>query len=291
MSSVRRWLRELARRNQPFTVPVGVESVDRISAGFLRVTVRCERLDAYTERHPADAFKLLFPPAEDAGVDLPLRGDDRIPYWPDGTTQPVLRAFTVRCYDETTGRLAFDVADHESGYAMSWLRSGPVGSTVALSGMRREFAAGEGIDHQVLIGDTSSLPAIAAIVESLPPGPPVTAYLQVHHAADRELLPAPDRLTAHWVADLATGVVAATPPSGRLQVWLAAEATAVRRIRRHVLQHWEVARDDLHASAYWKSGHDNTQFDAVQLTRYQAAVAEGQDILDPDVREALELQP
>jgi NADPH-dependent ferric siderophore reductase len=274
----------MARTNVAFTVPVTVESVRRLSPGFSRIAVTGDGLGQYTRQEPADAFKLMFPPDGSRRIDYPRRGPDNIPYWPEGTTQPLLRAFTVRAFDRARSRLEFDVALHASGMFVDWLRAGPVGCEVALSGMRREFAPGLDVGCYVFAGDASALPAIAAIVETL--DAPVVCYLQVPDEADRALLPRQD---VRWVDDLAAGLPD-QPPPGRVQVWLAAEAAAVRAVRRHVIDRWGVDRDDLHASAYWRAGHDATRFDAVNLVRYQEAAGQGLDITDPDVREELELR-
>lgn len=137
----------------------------------------------------------------------------------------------------------------------------------------------------------SALPAIAVITESLVPATPVRVYLGAARHTDRDLLPARDGMTVQVVDDVAVAVAEDAPQAGRVQAWVAAEAGVARRVRRHLLEHWGVDRDDPHASAYWKAGHDQAQFDAIHLARYQQAVAEGKDVVDPDVREALELQP
>lgn len=290
MPGIRHRLRERARQNRPFTVAVRVDAIERISAGFVRVTVSGEELSAYDERHPADAFKVFFPPEGTRRIDYPRRGPDGLPYWPDGTTQPVLRAFTVRSYDAGRRELRFDIADHATGHAMSWLRSEPAGTVVALSGMRRDFALGTGASRYVFAGDGSALPAIAACVEALPPDVRIDVHLPELDVSDRALLPRHDGLTAHWEPDgLLTGIARQPAPEQGTQVWVAGEAGVVREIRRHVLEQWRVSRDDLHATAYWKARHDNTQFDAGNLVRYQEAVAKGLDIIDPDVREEIEL--
>jgi NADPH-dependent ferric siderophore reductase len=286
MTSVRERLREITKANVAFTIPITVASVTRISDGFLRMAVTSEEFRQYDKPMPADAFKLMLPPAGHDRFDVPLRGEDLIPYWPEGSIRPMLRAATVRTYDPDEQRMEIDVADHAAGLLIEWVRSNPVGRTVMLSGMRREFVAGEGVDHQVLIGDATALPAVAAILESLDRAP-VTTYLAVTNASDRALLPSIG--TVHWVTDLAADVTAATPPPGRVQVWIAAEAAQVRDVRRHVLQSWAVHRDDLRFSAYWKAGFDASQFDAANLVRYQEAAAAKRDILDPDVREEIEL--
>ena len=49
-----------------------------------------------------------------------------------------------------------------------------------------------------------------------------------------------------------------------------------------------VARDDLHAVAYWKAGRTNTEVDAEAMQRYTKAVADGLDLSDPVIVQDLE---
>jgi len=291
MTSIRQEIRRLTMNGPaPFTAQVTVESVRSLSEGFRRVTVHGADLAAYTGIHPADAFKIMIPPDGRGAVDFPHRGDDGLPYWPDGARRPVLRAFTVRAFDPARRRLDFDVAVHGAGVTRTWLENACPGDVIGLSGMRREFAAGD-VDRHVIIGDGSAVPAIAAIIESLDPDVPATVHVAVEHAADLTLLPRPPHVTVRPVhgsgAELATAVRAREEPDGRAQVWLAAEAAVVRDLRRHVLTALGVARDDLHAAAYWKAGRDATAVDDETLRAYQEAAASGADVRDPDVADRI----
>ena len=103
----------------------------------------------------------------------------------------------------------------------------------------------------------------------------------------------PDGLPAGPVRqepDLVAAVRQGERPNGRTQAWIAAEAGVVRELRRFVVGELGVARDVLHAAAYWKSGLDSTEGDAVLLERYREEVAAGADVSDPDVRERVELE-
>ncbi|HVW41216.1 MAG TPA: hypothetical protein VHC18_07695 [Amycolatopsis sp.] len=63
----------------------------------------------------------------------------------------------------------------------------------------------------------------------------------------------------------------------------------MRDLRRWALDELGVAREDLHAAAYWKAGLDSTAVDAVHLDRYGKEVERGADVSDPDTRERVEL--
>nr|WP_255430312.1 siderophore-interacting protein [Streptomonospora sp. PA3] len=164
--------------------------------------------------------------------------------------------------------------------------------------MRREFHPGTGVDRHLLIGDSSALPAIAAITESLPPHVPAAVYLAVGNGSDRDLLPRRGGVAVHWVegaspsgsrSPLQRAVQDNETACGRTQVWLAAEAGVVRELRRLVLGGLGVARTDLHSAAYWKAGLDSTRLDDAGLRRYEREIAAGADPYDPATREAVEL--
>ncbi|GAB3756184.1 siderophore-interacting protein [Microlunatus parietis] len=298
MSSIRQAVRELSNRGDVFTCPVRIDSVTTISPGLLRIRVTGPGLTDYRDPRPADAFKIAIP-VDGGPIDFPGRRSDRLPVWNDGP-RPLLRAFTVRGVAEDRSWLDFDAWWHGDAYTAGWLRRAPDGTEIGISGMRREFVPALGVDRHVLVGDACALPAVAAIVESLPDGTAVTAVLGVADEADRAVLPERSRLDVHWTSnsspygsdtELAAAVRHALPePTGeRLQVWIGAEAGVVREVRRYVLDHDLVARDDLHASAYWKAGEDSTVRDAALLTEYQRLVADGASATDPDTRELAEL--
>ncbi|MQA77983.1 MAG: siderophore-interacting protein [Streptosporangiales bacterium] len=298
MTTIRTEIRRITRESAlPVNCPVTVESVSAVSTGFVRVSVRGEGLAAYRDVWPADAFKLLLPPDGRGPVDFPVRGDDGLPFWPDGSRRPVLRAFTVRCFDPVRLRIDFDVAVHADGLAMRWVRGVEPGDVIGLAGMRHEFHAGTGVERHLMVGDSSALPALAAIVETLSPQIPTTVYLAVAHASDTTLLAARPHVTVHWLigpadpcSPLPSAVRDAERPGGRTQAWLAAEAGVVRDLRRFVTDDLGVARDDLHAAAYWKAGLDSTEVDTRALRHYQRAIEAGADVTDPDLREQVDLE-
>lgn len=299
MGSIRSVIRSMNRNASAFSCLVTVEGATPVSAGFVRVTVSGEGLAAYREVLPADAFKIMLPPDGHPTVDFPLRGDDGLPYWPEGTRRPVLRAFTVRRFDRARLRLEFDVMRHHGGVATTWLnRVGP-GDVIGLSGMRRDFHPGAGVTRHLIVGDASALPAVAAILDAWPAGTAATVYLAADDGTDRALVPIRDNVELRWVDGASpTGTGSALEravrdherPGGRIQAWICAEAGVVRGLRRWVLNDLGVARDDLHASAYWRAGLDMTEMDAFHLGRYERVIASGAEAADPDTREAVEFE-
>lgn len=114
----------------------------------------------------------------------------------------------------------------------------------------------------------------------------------VKHLSDRELLPVTEGASVRWVSDteLTQAIRHGERTGGRIQAWIATEAAVVRELRRLVVDELGVARDDLHAAAYWKAGRSSTETDALLLQRYRRAAEAGGDVSDPDVRERVEME-
>ncbi|MBL7498849.1 siderophore-interacting protein [Frankia sp. CNm7] len=300
MAGIRQEIRRITRTGSArLACVVSVESVTVVSPGFARVTVRGDGLDAYRDVMPADAFKAMLPPDARSTVDGVEWDANGLPRWPSTGRAPLPRAFTVRRFDPAARRIEFDAMLHAGGLVRSWLDRARPGATIGLIGMRRDFYAGDGVTRHVIAADSSALPAVAAIVESLDPGVRATVYLAVDHDADLALVPARDGVEVVRVAG-GSPAGAGSPlekalrererPGGRVQAWLAAEAGVVRALRRWALADLAVSIDDLHATAYWKAGLDSDARDGADLVRYGSELAAGGDPTDPGLRERVELE-
>lgn len=285
-------IRRLTRSGDSRVIcPVTVQRVEALTPHFSRVTVQGDGLAAYRTILPADAFKLMIPPDGVGSVRMPKMSPDGLPVWPQDRPMPLMRAFTVRTFDPETRRLTFDVAVHGTGPAMTWLEQTRPGDTVVLIGIRREFHAGDGVDHHLLIGDSTSLPAIASILEVL--AVPATVFLLAESPAEQALVPG----GVEWIvappaigpdSPLEKAVRTFRRPAGRLQAWLAAEAGVVRSIRPYLVNDLGVGRDDLHTVAYWIDGQTAEGRDAEAMKWYAKAAEEGLDVTDPAVLQSLE---
>lgn len=290
MDSIKAGIWQRSQSRSLLSLELFVAAIERLTPGFSRVVLEGWALDAYRDPHPADAFKLMLPPTRGSAVATPASG---LPERPADPVQPMPRAFTVRAFDPAARRLTMDVARHDHGVGIDWLTAARPGDPVSLSGMRPEWAIGAGIRDHVLIGDSTALPAISAILDSLDPGHTVTAYIATTDPADLDLVPAHPKLTLHHLADL-TRIRAHTPASiadrRRTQVWIAAEAAQVRVIRAHAVEVWGTDRADLLARAYWKRGITSSENHSVNLIAYRHAVARGADIRDPELAESIDLR-
>ncbi|SFE52973.1 NADPH-dependent ferric siderophore reductase, contains FAD-binding and SIP domains [Actinacidiphila alni] len=240
---------------------------------------------------PADAWKFLLPPDGRGPVHLPVIGADGMPGYEPGAVPPIMRAFTVRSVDPAANELTVDVLLHGDTPATVWARHAAPGDLVGLAGPRHEFFASPEAGWHLLAGDESALPAIATIIESLPADTPVVALIEVRDEADRIDIAAPAGAEVHWLYRggapeagsglLEKAVRGLDRPFADAQVWIGAEAAAVRSVRRHLLDERGLPRPQLQAAAYWKRSLTSDQRDIEVFAAYQAAVAAGGDPDDP----------
>ncbi|CAM5337298.1 hypothetical protein SCALM49S_03134 [Streptomyces californicus] len=124
--------------------------------------------------------------------------------------------------------------------------------------------------RMLLAGDETALPAIATVLEALPAGTGAVVYAEVADAAEERELPAPPGgAEVRWVhRDRGGSLVAAVRGAGADldgvdAAWVAGEASAVRALRRHLVEDRELPKSAVEFSGYWRRAL--TQDDAPTL--------------------------
>jgi NADPH-dependent ferric siderophore reductase len=180
---------------------------------------------------------------------------------PDGRRPPI-RTFTPRRFDADARELDLDIVIHEDGVASAWVRGVAPGDAAAVSGPGRGYAIDTDASAFLLAGDETAIPAISQLLEQLPATASVRVCVEVGHPDARLALPRHPGVTSEWV-DLPPGA----PPGGALvdalaavdvaedeRIWVAGEAAAVQRIRRHFFQERGIPRSQTSIRGYWKAG-------------------------------------
>ena len=114
----------------------------------------------------------------------------------------------------------------------------------------------------LLGGDESAIPAIGQLLDVLPVATPTRVHIEVAQSDARIAFPVREHTTVEW-HDLPVGA----PPGAALvaaicdaelvtdtNVWVAGEAAAVQRIRRHLFDERSVPRAHTTIRGYWKHG-------------------------------------
>ncbi|HEX6685283.1 MAG TPA: siderophore-interacting protein [Candidatus Limnocylindrales bacterium] len=250
--------------------------LERLSLSFLRVTFTGDDLNLFADNGFDQRFKLVFPPR---------------------------RTYTVRAVRTGASEVDVDMVLHENGHgpASEWLDAIKEGAELEFIGpdVRHDGPHG-GVDFRppagartvLLAGDETAVPAIASILERMPPSLGGEAILEVPCAEDFLPLRVPEGVRVSWYArqgmphghHLVPAVTAAIErmrpasrpgesiaeidvdseilwevpdepaPDNDVYVWLAGEAGVVRTLRRHLVTERGMDRRAVAFMGYWRLG-------------------------------------
>ncbi len=233
----------------------------RLTPRSVRITLTGDDLAGFAVDGPASHLKLVLPAPGQDRPTLPTVGPEGL-VWPAGQ-RPLLRTYTPRRFDPVAGELDIDFILHDNaGPASAWASRARPGDTAVVVGPRGRYPADPAASWQLIAGDETALPAIATILEDLRPGVPAIVLVEVADAEEQLHLYTKADLRITWVyrGDAAAGtalelaVAAAELPTGEGQAFIAAEASAMRRIRRHLAGERGIPVDRLYTRGYWKYG-------------------------------------
>ena len=240
---------------RPFTVRV--TRIRQLSPHFRRVTFAGPDLRAWGTGGLDQRIKILFPfeggrfgdlGLSDAGSDAAAGPGaacltDARPTWHEQwralapEDRNPFRTYTVRAARPGRAEVDVDFVDHAgSGPAARWLAAAGSGDPVVLIGPDGRSAQQAGIDwrpgdatHALLVGDETAVPAVCAILESLPAGSAATVLLEVPTADDVLPVPVGHGVGLTWLPRGSAPVGSRLGPAVR--GWLAAHP-----------EHWHPAR-------------------------------------------------
>lgn len=285
-----------------------VSRTRRLSPSFVRVTLTGPDLRAFGVAGNDQRLKFVLPRAG-AGIGrLRACGQDWYAEYramPD-EQRPHLRTYTVRAARPERAEIDVDVVLHgvddgHAGPATSWAAAAVPGDPLVLLGPDRpgrgrawgvEWAPPATARTLLLAGDETAVPAVAAILESLTPGPRVVwALLEVPKAGDVLALAVPGVAQVRWLpragrprgelltlavdAALRELGIASGPGQAPEDVdvdaellwevpdpdaaagcyaWLAGEAGVVKQLRRRLVADLGVPRGAVAFMGYWRVG-------------------------------------
>jgi NADPH-dependent ferric siderophore reductase len=235
---------------------------------LLRITLAGPELDGFALEQPAASVRLLLPSSPDGDLVFPTWNGNEF-LLADGR-RPVIRTFTPRRFDRDAGALDLEVVVHGRGAAAEWAQAVGPGGAAAISGPGRGYVVDRNAPAFFLGGDETAIPAISQLLETLPSELPTQVRVEVAHPDARLALPAHPRATVEWLdrpSDAAPGdalgaAVRDADLAPGTRVWVAGEAAAVQRIRRHLFDERNVPRAETTVRGYWKLGRRGDGDDA-----------------------------
>ncbi|PYC88212.1 NADPH-dependent ferric siderophore reductase [Streptomyces tateyamensis] len=266
----------------------------RLGPTLTRITFGGEQLAGLASGGRDQSFSLFLP---HPGQQAPLLPDRTGAGWygawralPE-EERAVLRSYTVRDRRRGPDEVDVDFALHgidpdgpaasagQSGPASRWAAGAAPGDRVVLLGPAVAdnrsvgFRPPADTDWVLLAADETALPALGGILDWLPAGTAVRAWIEVPHPHDILDLPSRAEVAITWLvrepgaagSPLAGAVRTADLPAGTPYVWLAGESATVRGLRRHLVGERGVDRRRVEFSGYWRRGASEEQLRAEKL--------------------------
>lgn len=269
---------EATRTSTPYALRhAEVLDTRRVTPGTVRVTLGGPDLVDLPHAAPDGYLKLFLPLVRGEVPALPeIPADGDIGRWyrtylamPDGE-RPPMRTYTLRRRRDHPGGVEIDVdlVLHDDGPGSTWARDAAPGDRVAFTGPYGLYGPRPEHDAVLLVGDETAVPAMGAIVESLPAGTRAEMIAAVASGAEVTSFTTAGEVGVSWVHGGPTllDVVTQTDlPGERPYVWLAGEAGAVRELRRHLTRERGVDRRDIQFCGYWRRGRTEDQAAAEAL--------------------------
>lgn len=248
------------RRQPPAFRQVHVSRTVALTPYLVRATFAGAELEGLAVDEPAASVRLLLPSAPGGPLLLPTWNGNEFRH-ADGT-RPLLRTYTPRRWDPVQRELDIDIVLHPSGAAATWAAEAAPGAPAAISGPGRGYVIDETATSMLLAGDETALPAIAQLLEVIPPSTSVTVLAEIAHPDARLELPPRAATEVRWLdlppgdehgAALVDGV-RSSAIAPETVIWAAGEAAAVQAIRRHLFEDLGLSRRQATVRGYWKRG-------------------------------------
>ncbi|MGO1798259.1 MAG: siderophore-interacting protein [Microbacteriaceae bacterium] len=260
------------RRPQRPQIVLEVIETIRLTPHLVRIVAGGPGISAVEENGFTDAYtKMLFAPAE-AGLTPPYDMEQLREELPIELL-PSTRTYSIRRFELDAGRVWIDFVTHgDEGVAGPWATNAQPGDPVVLGGIGGGYAPDAAADWHLLVGDESSIPAIAAALEAMPADAVGTALMEVQNESEQLDLIAPDGIEVRWLhrgdsqagsTDLLVDAVRALDwRDGRVQVFAHGERGAMKQLRPHLTEERGLDRTQLSLSAYWALGRREDAFQA-----------------------------
>ena len=245
--------------------PVTVTAVAQPARNVRRLTLAARELQRLTMLGPDEFFGLLMPGEGQRLPDLstvsgpnPRAALAQLPE----EQRPALRWYTVRAHRPEPGEVDVDVLVHgDAGPGSAWVRRARAGQVAAYQTGTACYRRGHG-GHQVIAGDETAVPAIAAILEQLDDDVVPHVFVEVPSASDD--LPGMPSLPRGRMSVVERG--AGTPGSALLPAlhaadlpeltyaWACGEQALAAGARRHLVEVRGLPKTAVYFCAYWILG-------------------------------------
>lgn len=260
--------RELHWTDSLGTYLAEVVAVRDVNPHLREVTLRGADLQELPSVGPDSFVSLLLPPAGRSDLTV-----DRSFTW-EGYSQmaekdrPATASYTIRRSRPDLGEVDLLMVLHgDAGPASKWATQVQPGDPVGIWGPRTTFEPPEATGWYLLTADETGLPAVAAILESLPKGTTARVFAEVADEAERQELPESPQFEVTWLhrdgapagttTHLVDAVTGMSWPGGSAYAWGGGESRIMTALRRYLRDEVGLEREAVSMTAYWR--HDDPE--------------------------------
>jgi NADPH-dependent ferric siderophore reductase len=177
-----------------------VTAITELTPSFRRFTFGGEGLEEYGDLGFDQRIKVVFP-TPTIGLDAMPCGEDWYTRWREMPEheRPPFRTYTTRQVRHDAREVDIDMVAHDvQGPASAWIADASIGDEVLLLAPTTahrgvsygiDFVPPARAEQLLLAGDETAAPAIAVILEQLPPDARGTVVVELPHPEDAEYLP------------------------------------------------------------------------------------------------------
>jgi NADPH-dependent ferric siderophore reductase len=255
----------------------------RLGPSLVRVTFAGEDLQYFFSAGRDQSLSLFLPHPGQSEPAVPYElGDGWWQAWrelPDDV-RAVMRSYTLRALrrePDEPAEIDIDFVLHTpAGPASRWASKAAAGDRVVLLGpaiadnRAIRFRPPADTDLTLIWGDETAVPAVSAILESLPAHARARVWLEVHDAGDIQDLVTEADAEITWLVRDTGGAegspmaldalrTAQLPPTEHPYAWIAGESGAVKQLRRHLVGERGIDRRRVTFVGYWRQGLSEEQ--------------------------------
>lgn len=238
-----------------------------ITPHYVRLTLGGEDVAVFKNATIGVNNKIFIAPEGCNKVHLPEFDFEKREWAPmDALIKPIVRTYTHRGIDLDKKEMYIDFVAHgDEGPASNFAINAAIGDElgVAMGGDASELYPNA--DWYLLVGDATAIPVLGAILESLPKGVNVDAFIEVQNEEDIQDLTTQAALNIQWIVNptpgqsslLATNVMEAVKEKVIESTkfgYVAAEFSTVKTLRNFLRKDCQWDREELNAYSYWKYG-------------------------------------
>jgi NADPH-dependent ferric siderophore reductase len=237
-----------------------VKNILDVSPNLRRITFTGEDISNFPSFCPGAHIKVFFPLPHQTSPLLPTqssKGND----WKNNSEKPDVRTYSVRSIRTNLQEIDIEFVLHgDKSPASRFAQQAKVGDVLGLSRPSGPDPMVPDVDVFFMVGDMTALPAIAAMLEVMPPHTKGQVNLNLLTKSDCIRLIKPEGIQVTYYINDSVSLIrdslqqgaALTNEPNPCHYWMAGEEKLILPIRQFLLKEMKVKKANMYAIPYWR---------------------------------------